>query len=160
MQKKGFVAQKHDGIPNLLATLISKVCKNVEIDPHLQPLDNERFNHRSTVTSSDDRLDINAGRFWSRGVTALFDVRVTHVNSKSNQGKSTPSIFQDQENEKKRKYQQRILDVEIYTPRTRNQRWIENIITIIIIVCFRTAPIYSFSRIGKKSRHLGTPRTL
>ena len=43
---------------------------------------------------------------------------VTHVNSKSNQGKSTPTIFQDQEDEEKRKYLQRILDVEMgsFTP--------------------------------------------
>ena len=40
------------------------------------------------------------------------------MNSKSNQGKPTPTIFQDQEDEKKRKYLQRILDVEMgsFTP--------------------------------------------
>ena len=40
------------------------------------------------------------------------------MNSKSNQGKSTPTIFQDQEDEKKRKYLQRILNVEMgsFTP--------------------------------------------
>ena len=90
----------------------------VEIEPHLLPLDNERFNLRSTVTSSDARLDIKAGRFWERAVTAFFDVTVTHVNSTSNQCKPTPTIFQGQEDEKKRKYQQRILDVEMgsFTP--------------------------------------------
>ena len=81
----------------------------------MQPLDNERFDLRSTTTSSEARLDIKAGGFWSRGVTAFFDVRVTHVNSMSNQKKSTQTIFQEQENEKKRKYQQRILDVEMGT---------------------------------------------
>ena len=46
-------------------------------------------------------------------MTAFFDVRVTHVNSRSNQGKPTAMIFKEQENEKKRKYQQRVLDVEM-----------------------------------------------
>ena len=53
------------------------------------------------------------GGFYLRGVTAFFDVRATHVNSKSNQGKPTADIFKEQENEKKRKYQQRALDVEM-----------------------------------------------
>ena len=48
---------------------------------------------------------------------SIFDVRVTHVNSKCNQGKATSTIFKEQE-EKKRKYQQRVLDVEMgsFTP--------------------------------------------
>ena len=43
---------------------------------------------------------------------------MTHVNSKCNQGKATYTIFQEQEEEKKRKYQQRVLDVEMgsFTP--------------------------------------------
>ena len=49
--KKGrFVAQRHDGVRNLLTTFIDKICNNVEIEPRLQPLDNERFHLRSAVT--------------------------------------------------------------------------------------------------------------
>ena len=53
----------------------------------------------------------------SRGVTAFFDVRVTHVNSNTSQGKPTAAIFKEQETDK-RKYQQRVLEVEIgsFTP--------------------------------------------
>ena len=73
---------------------------------------------RSAVTSSEARLDIKAGGFWARGVTAFFDVRVTHVNSKCYQSKPTSEVFKEQEEEKKRKYQQRVLDVEMgsFTP--------------------------------------------
>ena len=46
-------------------------------------------------------------------MTAFFDVRVTHVNSKTNQGKPIAPIFKEQESEKKRKYQQRVLEIEI-----------------------------------------------
>ena len=42
-KKAGFVAQRHDGVRNLLTTFIDKICNNVEIEPRLQPLDNERF---------------------------------------------------------------------------------------------------------------------
>ena len=56
---------------------------------------------------------MKAGGFWTPGVTAFFDVRVTHVNSRSNQGKYTATIFKEQENEKKRKYNQRVMDVDV-----------------------------------------------
>ena len=78
-KKGGFVAQRHDGIRDLLTSVISKVCKNVESEPHLQPFDNERLNLRTANTSPQARLDIKEGGFWSRGVTACFDVRVMHV---------------------------------------------------------------------------------
>ena len=58
---------------------------------------------------------MKAGGFWTPGVTAFFDVPVTHVNSPSNQGKYTATIFREQENEKKSKYNQRVMDVEMGT---------------------------------------------
>ena len=58
---------------------------------------------------------MKAGGFWTPGVTAFFDVRVTHVTSQSNQGEHTATIFKQQENEKKRKYNQRVTDVEMGT---------------------------------------------
>ena len=79
----------------------------MEIEPLLQPIDNEVFNLQSTVASQEARLDIEAGGFW------VFDVRVTHVNSRSNQSKSNAAIVREQEKEKKRKYNQRLTDVEM-----------------------------------------------
>ena len=70
-KKGGFVAQRHDGVRNQLTYVLSKVFKNVQVKPHLQPLDNEAMNLRSATTSSDPRLDVKAGGFWSRGETAL-----------------------------------------------------------------------------------------
>ena len=102
-------------IRDLLTSHISKVCRNVETEPLLQPLDNEVFNLQSTVTSREVRLDMKAGSFWTPGVTAFFDVCVTHVNSRSNQGNYTATIFKEQENEKKRKYNERVMDVEMGT---------------------------------------------
>ena len=56
---------------------------------------------------------MNEDGFWLRGATAFFDVRVTHVNSKCKQGQPTQIISKQHENEKERKYQQRVLDVEM-----------------------------------------------
>ena len=58
---------------------------------------------------------MKAGGFWTPQVAAFFNVRVTHVNSRSNQGKHTATIFKLQENEKKRKHNQRVIDVEMGT---------------------------------------------
>ena len=81
-KKGGFVARRHDGDRNFLTAFINKICNNMKIEPRFQSLDNERLHLRSAATSSEARLDIKAGGFWSRGVTAFFDVRVTHVISK------------------------------------------------------------------------------
>ena len=113
IKTRSFVAQRHDDIRNLLTSLLSKVCKDVEIEPHLLPIDNKVFNLRSTVTSPEARLDIKAGSFWSRGETASFHVRVTHVNSTCNQNKSTELILVEHEQEKKGKHQHRVIDVEM-----------------------------------------------
>ena len=112
------MAQRHNGVRNLVTSYLGKVCTNVDVEPQLQPLDNEQFNLRSTVTSPEASLGMNAGGFWFRGVTAFFDVRVTHVNSKRSHGKATSTIFKEQQEEKKRKYQQKALDVEMgsFTP--------------------------------------------
>ena len=111
-KKGGFVAQRHDSVRNLLTSLIAKVCTNVKVEPQLKH-HNERFNLKTAVTSPEARLGFKAGGFWSRGVTAFFDVRVTHVNSNCKQGKETSTIFKEQQEEKKRKYQQTVLDVEM-----------------------------------------------
>ena len=61
-KKGGFAAQRHDGIRNLLTSLLSKVCKDVEVEPHLLPINNEVFDLRSTVTNPEARLDMKSGR--------------------------------------------------------------------------------------------------
>ena len=57
-------------------------------------------------------MDIKARNFWRQGQDAYFDVRVTHVNAKSQAHKSTASIFKKHEQDKKREYNDRVLQVE------------------------------------------------
>ena len=66
-KKGGFVAQIHDGIRDLLTSVISNVCKSVESEPHLQPHDNERLKLITANTRPEARLDIKSSGFWSRG---------------------------------------------------------------------------------------------
>ena len=101
-----------------VSKVFSKLVLQGKLSAAMKLLDNERLHLRSAATSSEARLDIKARGFWSRGVAAVFDVRVTHVNPRCYQNKTTSELFKEQEDEKKRKYQQRVLDAEMgsFTP--------------------------------------------
>ena len=106
--KKGsFISARLDKLRNLLAGLLTRVCNNVEVEPQLTKIDNEVFRLQTTSTEDDARLDIKASDFWETGQTTFFDVRVT-----SHGTKATTEIFKSQENETKRKYLERIVEVE------------------------------------------------
>ena len=111
-KKGGFVAQRHDQLRDMFTNLLGRVCKDVEAEPRLLPVTQETFNFKSANRGDESRLDIKAGGFWQRSQTAFFDIRVTHVNSSSQTGKATSTIFRAHEMEKKREYLQRVLDIE------------------------------------------------
>jgi len=62
--------------------------------------------------SQDARLDILARGFWDRQKSAYFDVRVFHPYADSYREKTTEQVFKQHENEKKRKYGSRVLEIE------------------------------------------------
>ena len=55
---------------------------------------------------------VNFGPLCITTEDAYFDVRVTHVNAKSQAHKSTASILKKHEEDKKREYNERVLEVE------------------------------------------------
>eukprot|EP00794_Sanderia_malayensis_P005131 gene5131-biopygen4184 len=74
-KKGGFISQRHNQIRNMTALLLGEVCKDVRLEPALQPLTGEAFN--SNVNISDEaRSDISARGFWQTGQVAFFDIRV------------------------------------------------------------------------------------
>ena len=111
-KKGGFIHERHDNIKDTLTKLLSRVCHDVESEPHLIPVTNERFQLKSANATDDARLDIKAKSFWTKGQTAFFDVRITHVNSSSQSGLPTEKVFRQHEMAKRREYMQRILEVE------------------------------------------------
>ena len=111
-KKGGFVTRRHDNLRDIFTVLLNKVCIDVENEPHLLPVTNEIFNHRTANTENEARLDVKANGFWRRGQTSFFDIRVTHVNSQSNLSKHTTEIFHQHEAAKKREYNQRVLEIE------------------------------------------------
>jgi len=117
-KRGGFINARHDGIRDFEASLLSQACTDVESEPHLQPVTTEILSGRSANTSADARLDIRARGFWRRGQNAFFDVRVTNADSASQNNSSIHSILKKHEDEKKRAYNERVMQVEqgTFTP--------------------------------------------
>ena len=114
----GFPTIRHNEIRDLTASLLTEVCSNVVIEPHLQPLSGETFWLASTNTDDGARLDVRARGYWNARQDAFFDVRVFHPNAPSNRSRSLAAIYKKHEDEKKRAYGQRVLEIEhgVFTP--------------------------------------------
>ena len=93
------------------------VCSDVEIEPVLQDIAGEQLG-RGSNRAPDARLDIHARGFWEKQQSAFFDVRVFHPNADSYRDLELQQIYHNHENEKKRLYSRRVLDIEqgTFTP--------------------------------------------
>ena len=109
--KGGFVHRRHDEVRDLFASLLQDVCHDVEVEPHLQTLTGEILTS-STNSSDEARMDVSVQGFWQRGQRAFFDVRVFNPFAKSHVNQRLETAFTSNENEKKRHYNQRIIEVE------------------------------------------------
>ena len=111
-QQGGFPSVRHNEIRDLIGDLLGEVCHDVAVEPSLQPITSERFFHRSASTDNDARVDIAAsGFFGGRFERTFFYVRVFNPFAPSNQG-SLKAVYRRHELEKRRKYGQRIREVE------------------------------------------------
>jgi hypothetical protein len=116
--KGGFINARHNCIRDFEASLLNQVCNDVEKEPLLQPVTTELFPARSANTSANARLDIRSRGFWRRGQNAFFDVRVTNADCASQINSPINSILKKHENEKKREYNERVMQIEqgTFTP--------------------------------------------
>ena len=70
------------------------------------------------MTGDEARLDIRARGFWRSGQSAFFDIRVTNTNADSARALSSSQIYRRHKQEKKRKYNDRVMNIEqgTFTP--------------------------------------------
>ena len=109
----GVTICRHNEVRDLMAHLLTEVCHDVNVEPRLQPLSGETFTTRSTATEDNSRLDIAASGFWGgRFERAFFDVRVINPFAPSNRTPQMTSCYRRHEREKRRKYDQRVREVE------------------------------------------------
>ena len=117
-KKGGFVSIRHNDLRDLLARIVSEVCKDTEIEPKLLPLSAEELHGRTTNRLNEAKLDIRAQGFWNRDQQAFFDIRVFDPNACRYLNKSLQQCHAMNEHEKKRSYNERVFqgDHGTFTP--------------------------------------------
>ena len=108
----GYPTIRHNELRDIIGNLLSEVCRNVAIEPLLQPLSGEVFRTKSTVTSQEARSDVRAAGFWTAREDAFFDIRVFHLNAPSNQSRSIQAACEHHEHLKRLQYEERIVNVD------------------------------------------------
>ena len=108
----GYTIMRHNELRNITATLLQEVCYDVKVEPSLQPLSGENLALKSANRDDGARLDVAATNFWSRDrQRTFFDVRVFNPLAPSN-NQPLSTCYKKQEQEKRRRYDQRIRQVE------------------------------------------------
>ena len=107
---------RHDRIRDLEANLLRDVCKDVRIEPDLLPVGDVLL--ESANIAERARLDVPAIGIWRTMERTFLDVRIVHPNAASYREKTIEKIYELHEKEKKRSYNQRVLQVEraTFTP--------------------------------------------
>lgn len=117
----GYVNLRHNQIRDLTANLLLEAgCSDVVIEPHLLPLTGETLKYESAIKTDEARLDVAARGVWSKtDMSKLFiDVRIFNSRAPTNKCLSVEKVLKKHEDEKKRAYGERILQVEksYFTP--------------------------------------------
>ena len=97
---------------------MSEVCKDGEIEPKLTPLSGKELQDRTWSNSNKASVDIRTLCFWERGQHAFFDLLVFDPNVCRYCNKSLQQCYVMNEQEKKRPYNERILQIDhgTFTP--------------------------------------------
>ena len=107
----GYVSLRHDSLKNTIAELLGQVCKDVVIEPSLINVTSEQLKSGTNIADGA-RLDVSVRGFWTPLDRAFTDVRVLHPQAPSNSDKNLYQMYHSHENEKKRQYLDRVLQVE------------------------------------------------
>ena len=116
-KKGGFVHMRHDAVRDTFADLMEEFGKDVRKEPALLPVSGEILPEGSNIKDGA-RSDISALSIWSPLCKAFFDVRVFNPLATTNWTKDLKKMYTTHENEKKKEYNQRILQIEkgTFTP--------------------------------------------
>ena len=101
---------RHNKIRDLEAELMREVCNDVKVEPELLPLNNEQNINGNTAQKA--RLDVSGNCVWGPQERSFLDIRIMHPNSSSYMNKDIAQVYRQHEREKKRTYNERIIQVE------------------------------------------------
>ena len=102
---------RHNRVRDLEATLMKEVCHNIQIEPELLPIAREGPQRRG-ITAEKARLDVAGVGVWGAYEKTFLDIRIMHPNSPSYLNKPIKDLYVMHEQEKKRNYNERVLQVE------------------------------------------------
>ena len=100
---------RHNNLRDLNSELMKEVCRDVVTAPQMITLDDEDIQGTKADKAAPD---ISSRGLWSTFERTFFDVRVLHPNCPSYVNKDMNKIYQAHENEKMKKYNERVLTVE------------------------------------------------
>ena len=107
---------RHNCIRDLEAEIMQEVCSDIRIEPELMPLDNNLM--RNGNNAENARLDVSGIGVWGPFERTFLDIRVMHLNAPSYIDKSIDQVYIAHEKEKKRAYNERVIQMEkgTFTP--------------------------------------------
>ena len=108
----GYTHMRHHEIRDTYAKIRKDVCFDVQVEMKFQRLEGEYFEHKSTCTEDEARLDIRPNGLWSCQFSrTYFDFKIFNPLANSCP-KEMKEACKCHENLKTLKYELRILDVE------------------------------------------------
>ena len=110
-KKGGFISLRHNEVRDITSSLLKEVCRDVRVEPSLLELNGEELNRQANRTR-EARLDVSASGFWIPGQRVFLDVRVFDLSAQRYRGLELAKCFKRNEDEKKKKYNERVLQVE------------------------------------------------
>ena len=108
----GYISMRHNVVRDTTAEFLKEVCKDVQTEPKLMDLTGESFKFKTTNIEDEARLDVAARNFWCYGNKAFLDIRIFNPLAKSYINQSLSAAHTSNEKQKKREYNQRVIDVE------------------------------------------------
>ena len=117
-KKGGFVSLRHNHLRNITCNLLNQICNDVSVEPMPHELTGEEFTEKSSIKTSEARLDVKARGFLQAGQLAFFDIRVFNPMAKRYANQILKKSYETNEAEKKRKYNERVMQIEhgTFTP--------------------------------------------
>ena len=105
-----YVAMRHNKVRDFEAEIMKEVCYDVKIEPDLLPLETNHITDGNRAKKA--RLDVSGVGVWGSFERTFLDVRIMHPNAPSYIDKPIRQVYEDHEAEKKRHYNERVIQVE------------------------------------------------
>ena len=112
-QYGGLRAIQHNEVRDVVGQCMKDASyAHVEIEPRLQELSGEVFQHKTTNREAEARSDVKCKGFWSKERQAYFDIKVVNPFARSYSHLTPAALFNQAERTKEREYGERIRRVD------------------------------------------------